>query len=292
MNIYLHGDGYIAKYLYDKMSLYGLRIIQVSEHISSKADVDTIYNVLYDFKADVIINAIGMTDTNACEKDKDRCLFTNVEIPMLLYRKAIEKNALFVQLSTGCIYDDGGKGMSMFEPEDTPNFTDTYYTFSKATAEALLIKKTKEEKVGHLAIHRIRLPFSEEPHPKNLIDKLCTFEDVVDCRNSITCLEDYVDFLLAECREYIVSDRRKKEQGKYKISHAVNPVPIGNRAIVHLMREKLGDKKVKWKNFITPAQLNEKVGSPRANCTLAKGTLSRNTEEALSKTLDEYVDNI
>ena len=72
----------------------------------------------------------------------------------------------------------------------------------------------------NVGIARIRMPIDAVPSPANLIDKLASFEKVIDVENSVTVIDDMVDVFYRLMQ--------KKAEG---IFHTTNPERSASRHI-------------------------------------------------------------
>ena len=153
----------------------------------------------------------------------------------------------FVQLSSGCIYsgDNNGKG---FSEGDTPNFNGSFYSKTKAEAEKAI------DEIGALQL-RIRIPIDHFPHPKNLIDKLLGYDQIVVAENSFTVIEDFL-----EATQALIN---KRATGIFNMT---NPGHT-NHEFIMKQYKKLVDPSADF-SYINAAQLDEITKAPRSNCVL------------------------
>lgn len=127
---------------------------------------------------DVIINCIGISNTRYCEDPKnwEEVNFINGTIPKILSTWCNENNKKFVQISTGCLYDESHHPCT----EDSFRVAHCNYTVSKFSGELGCNFETD-------LIIRPRLLFSDKVvKGNNLLSKLLTFDKYVDEFNSIT----------------------------------------------------------------------------------------------------------
>ena len=155
----------------------------------------------------IIINCIGYTgkrNVDDCELDKDKTLFSNVFVPIILAEVALREKIKLVHISTGCIYHfdyskdmplplrGTGRAIPMDKPikeEREPDYFDLFYSRSKIYAEKTL--KALGDKTNILIV-RIRMPLDNQSHPKNILDKLLNFEKITEIPNSITYIPDFI----------------------------------------------------------------------------------------------------
>lgn len=145
-------------------------------------------------KPKIIINCVGHIGRNVddCEQDKDKTLFANTLIPIVLAEMAIRKNIKLVHISSGCIYQfDYSKDKPISE-EKKPDFFDLYYSRSKIYSEMALEALCSK---FNILIARIRVPLDCRPHPRNILTKLIGYKKVIDLPNSISYIPDFVKAL-------------------------------------------------------------------------------------------------
>ncbi|MFH0827345.1 MAG: sugar nucleotide-binding protein [Candidatus Omnitrophota bacterium] len=147
------------------------------------------------YKPHILINCIGHTgarNVDDCERDKDKTLFANTYIPLLLAEAALRNRIKLVHISSGCIYHfDYAKDKPITE-ERPPDFFDLYYSRTKIYAEKGLEALFKE---ADILILRIRIPLDNRPHPRNILSKLITYKKVIDLPNSLTYIPDFIKAL-------------------------------------------------------------------------------------------------
>lgn len=133
---------------------------------------------------DVVINCIGKSNTRWCE-DKDNfaeCMYVNSEIPRTLSKWCNAHGLKFVQISTGCLYDDTTKANT----EDSFISAHCNYTISKLVGENYC--NTDRD-----IILRPRLYFSDIKDKNNLLCKLPQFSSYTgDKLDSFTCTSTIV----------------------------------------------------------------------------------------------------
>lgn len=234
----------------------------------------------------VIINAIGKTgrpNVDWCEDNKEETFFSNVEIPVFIATVAGAYNIPMIHISSGCIFNGPGP----FSVNDKPNFEGSYYSYTKAEAERRLTKAL-EHSFSKLEIHRIRMPFTDEKDDRNLITKLLKYDKAVDTLNSITYVNEYVNFVIDQVlNDYFFSDEAKQHKW-FRIIHAVNPFPIKHSKIIQIIEEVTGDK-IK-KEYITPEELNKLTRAPRSNTVLVPSVeyLAKTSHEAIKDAVSKY----
>jgi len=114
---------------------------------------------------DWVINCAGVTgvpNVDACEDHPELTMQGNASFPIILHRHAQQHMALFIQWSSGCIYE--GNIESVWAH---PNFFGSIYSISKGVSDRYLIDKA--------IVLRIRMPFSSVVEDKNLITKIMKY---------------------------------------------------------------------------------------------------------------------
>ena len=143
----------------------------------------------------ILVNCIGhtgKTNIDDCELDKDKSLFANTFVPIILAEVAIREKIKLVHISSGCIYHFNHSKDKPIEEEKTPNYFNLFYSRTKIYAErAIEVLADKFD----ILITKLRIPLDVRPHPKNLLTKLLNYERIVDIPNSVTYIPDFIEAL-------------------------------------------------------------------------------------------------
>ncbi len=223
-----------------------------------------------------VINTAGKTgkpNIDWCESHKLETVHANVSGPLVLLRATQEAGVRLVHISSGCIYEGDKEGAGWTE-DDPPNFYGSLYSRTKIWAEEPLREFS-------VLILRIRMPFDDKPHSRNLITKLTQYPSVIAVPNSITYLPDFL-----RAAEVLM---QKEADGVY---HIVNPEPVTHSEILDLYRE-IVDPSYAY-SVISLDDLLAKVRAPRSNCVLSAkkaqeaGVSLLPTREALRKAMEAY----
>jgi nucleoside-diphosphate-sugar epimerase len=141
----------------------------------------------YLYDADVVVNAVGKTDTRWTEDSQnfDNLWKVNVEFPHRISKWCNRRGKKFVHLSTGDVY---GNNFDLTETtEDTRKIdVGTNYRLSKYVSEKMCHPND--------LILRLRLPFDGRNHPKNLLTKIPKFTKFYSYLNDYTYVPDLVAF--------------------------------------------------------------------------------------------------
>ena len=206
------------------------------------------------FKPTHVLNAAGVTgrpNVDWCETHKLETIRANVLGTLTLADVAHLAGVHCTVFATGCIfaYDEAhplgsGKG---FKEGDTPNFTGSYYSFTKALTESLL-----KEYPATLVL-RVRMPIvGDLTYPRNFITKILTYARIVDIPNSMTVLPDLLP--------HAVDMATRRVSG---IMNFTNPGAISHNEIMELYKAHV-DPELTWSNFSLEEQAKVIV-APRSN---------------------------
>ena len=279
MIIILGGKGYVASSLYQRVRNNGISIVPISRDEVDYYDPQKLKTRLSDLKASFLINAAGFTgkpNVDACEQAKYECLQGNGVLPGIIREVCEDLEIPWGHISSGCIYSgrrDDGKGWT---EEDEPNFSFrsppcSFYSGTKALGEEVL------EGAENCFIWRLRISFNHEPSPRNYLQKLLNYENLLEAENSVSHLEEF-------CQKCIECFTKDVEPGIYNMT---NPGSITTSQVTEWMiKEGLTDKKFNFfdseEEFMTKAAI-----APRSNCVLdttkaeKAGIAMRPVEEAM-----------
>ena len=277
MLVILGGRGYVGE-VFRRLD-YNRGVIPISRKDCDYYDIKTLSKFLKDMRASFAINAAGFTgkpNVDACESAKYECLQGNAVLPGIIREVCEDLHIPWGHISSGCIYSgrrDDGKGWT---DEDEPNFSFrsppcSFYSGSKALGEEVL------EGAENCFVWRLRIPFNHEPSPRNYLQKLLNYENLLEAENSVSHLEEF-------CQKCIECFTKDVEPGVYNMT---NPGSVTTRQVTEWMiKEGLTDKKFKFFNseeeFMTKAAI-----APRSNCVLdttkaeKAGIAMRPVEEAM-----------
>jgi 3,5-epimerase/4-reductase len=264
MNIAVYGGGYLGGRIASHMGV----ACNISR-VETRADLEQ------GERPDVIVNCIGKTgrpNVDWCEDHKEETYFANVTLAELFAEHARHHNIRLVHFSSGCIYE-GDKDGSGFTEDDLPNFEGSFYSHTKAEAERRIAH------LPHVLTIRPRMPISRLPAPRNLLNKLLSYKEIVVVKNSVTVVEDMLESLAI-----LIA---KDATGIYNM---VNREPVTHQEILSLYEACTGAPL--QKTYIHPEQL--KVKAPRSNTILSADKLVRvgagmpHTMESLHRVMSAY----
>ena len=268
MKTIIFGNGYLGKRLEGYL---GAELM--AGRINSEEDVAS----QIDQRPDLIINAVAKTgrpNVDWCEDHKEETYFANVGVPKMLAAYADREGIRMVHFSSGCIYE-GDKGGSGFTEDDAPNFEGSYYSHTKAEAERALAK------YNNILTLRPRMPISEIPSDRNLINKLLGYKSIIETPNSVTVIEDLLPVL-----------KGLIEGGHTGVFNVVNPEPVTHKEILDLYEQysgkSLGKKYISAKDLVVKAPRSNTVLSMNKLASLGLGLPS--TKESLERIMRRYVE--
>ena len=136
-----------------------------------------------------------------------------------------------------------------FTETDTPNFSGSFYSFTKTHTEDLLTSAYGSSTL----ILRLRMPVSDDLHPRSFVTKISKYEHVVDIPNSNSILHDLLPCSIALALH--------NETGVYNFT---NPGAISHNEVLTLY-EQYVKPGFTWKNFSLKEQAKV-IKADRSNC--------------------------
>jgi len=221
--------GWIGRQIMDLLVEEGSSAKCASSRLGDRNAIERELDIL---KPKYIVNCAGLTgrpNVDWCEDHKIETIRTNVIGTLTMCDVAYLRDIHVTNFGTGCIYqydeyhsiDDALNGKGGFTEEDKPNFTGSFYSVTKATVENLL------SNYSNVLTLRIRMPLSDDLHPRNFITKITKYQKVVNIPNSMSVLHELLP---------IAIDMTKKElKGVYNFT---NPGVISHNEILSLYKQK------------------------------------------------------
>ncbi|XP_009149137.1 trifunctional UDP-glucose 4,6-dehydratase/UDP-4-keto-6-deoxy-D-glucose 3,5-epimerase/UDP-4-keto-L-rhamnose-reductase RHM1 [Brassica rapa] len=218
-----------------------------------------------------VFNAAGVTgrpNVDWCESHKTETIRANVAGTLTLADVCREHSLLLMNFATGCIfeYDENhplGSGIG-FKEEDTPNFTGSFYSKTKAMVEELL------KEFDNVCTLRVRMPISSDlNNPRNFITKISRYSKVVNIPNSMTVLDELLPISIEMAKRNLKG-----------IWNFTNPGVVSHNEVLEMYRDYV-DSDFKWANFTLEEQAKVIV-APRSNNELDASKLKKEFPELLS----------
>ncbi|KAF7140707.1 hypothetical protein RHSIM_Rhsim06G0212400 [Rhododendron simsii] len=227
-----------------------------------------------------VFNAAGVTgrpNVDWCETHKTETIRANVAGTLTLADVCREHGLLMMNFATGCIFEydanhPEGSGIG-FKEEDTPNFTGSFYSKTKAMVEELL------KEYDNVCTLRVRMPISSDlNNPRNFITKISRYNKVVNIPNSMTILDELLPIS--------VEMAKRNLRGIWNFT---NPGVVSHNEILEMYKEYI-DPGFKWANFTLEEQAKVIV-APRSNNEMDASKLKKEFPELLSikESLIKYV---
>lgn len=244
-----------------------------------------IISVLENYKPDVVVNCLGKTgrpNVDWCEANKGATASGNVTLPLLIAEACADLGIHMIQIGSGCIYFGPSPYKGHTSAAKDPGWRETdfanpesFYSKTKYACDLMLAP------MPHVTTLRIRMPVSDKDVPRNLINKLRGYKQVIDIPNSMTLMSD-----LVRCIDWAATNRPGG------IWHVANPEPLTAARIMQEYQKYVPEHQFE---IITERELDHMTTAKRSNCILntdklrAAGFKMSSTEEALERTMAEYV---
>ncbi|MEC7906012.1 MAG: sugar nucleotide-binding protein [Verrucomicrobiota bacterium] len=253
-------------------------------------------------KAFFLVSCAGYTgkpNVDACELDKGNCLDGNAILPSVIREVCEDVGIGWGHVSSGCIFAGERPGGGGWREDDAPNFCFrqppcSFYSGTKALGEEVLgwreadrdenwpAWEHESEPQGY--VWRLRIPFNENDGPRNYLSKLQRYENLLQARNSLSHLEDFVEACWS-CVE---------KEVPYGIYNVTNPGSVTTSDVVELIL-KHGVNNKDYKFFDSEEEFMSKAAkAPRSNCVLDTAKLQsvgihmRPVQEALDWSLKNW----
>ncbi|KAL7746988.1 hypothetical protein RI367_007700 [Sorochytrium milnesiophthora] len=252
-------NGWIGGTLIEMLRAQGKTVHAASARLENHTDI---LRDLEQYKPTRVLNCAGVTgrpNVDWCEDNKEATLRSNVIGTLNLADCCLLKNVHLTNFATGCIYQYDDKhpihGLT-FTEEDEPNFSGSFYSATKSVVEKLL------RNYNNVLTLRLRMPISDDLHPRNFVTKIIKYERVVDVPNSMTLLHDLLPASIAMSMAGL--------RGVYNFT---NPGAISHNEVLALYKKYI-DPTFAWKNFTLDEQAKI-LKAGRSNCELDSSKLQQ-----------------
>lgn len=287
MIILLGGSGYVGTAFQELLKAGGRQVLSLSRAQTDYSDMRVLVEVLKEHRPEFLINSAGYTgkpNVDACELHKADCLAGNGVLPGIIRQACEETGTRWGHVSSGCIYTGAHVDGSGFTEEDPPNFgfrTDncSFYSGTKALGEELL------QGAEQCYVWRLRIPFNHVDGPRNYLTKLLRYKTLLEARNSLSHLEEFVGAAL-ECFD------KEVPFGTYNLT---NTGSVTTREVTEMISASgvSGDKVFE---FFQSENEFMKIAAktPRSNCVmdnskaLAAGLTLSSVQDVIKRSLDEW----
>ncbi|KAI6247066.1 Bifunctional dTDP-4-dehydrorhamnose 3,5-epimerase/dTDP-4-dehydrorhamnose reductase [Erysiphe necator] len=255
--------GWIAGQLKTLLESQGKEVYGTTVRMENR---ESVMAELDKYKPTHVLNVAGSTgrpNVDWCEDNKEETIRNNVIGAINLSDCCFLKKIHVTVFATGCIYvydhlhPIGGPG---FLESDKANFDGSFYSETKAHVEEIL------KNYSNTLILRLRMPVSDDLHPRNFVTKISKYDRVVDIPNSNTVLYELLpaSILLAE----------HNEVGVYNFT---NPGAISHNEVLSLFKKYVRPD-FTWQNFSLEEQ-SKVIKAGRSNCKLDTNKLVNKLRE-------------
>jgi dTDP-4-dehydrorhamnose reductase len=262
----LGGSGYVGAAYQALLKRKGIPFRNLRRSEVNYSDVGTLRAALERDRPEFLINAAGYTgkpNVDACELHKAECLLGNAVLPGIVAQACEDAGVPWGHVSSGCIYSGDGPGTKGFTELDPPNFTFrtnhcSFYSGTKGLGEEVLAGRP-----NHF-VWRLRIPFDGIDNPRNYLTKLMRYPRLLEARNSISQLDEFVEATLA-CWT------KRVPFGTYNVT---NPGSVTTREVVDLIR-RTGVCTKEFSFFSSEDEfMRTAAKTPRSNCVMDSSKLA------------------
>ena len=191
----------------------------------------------------------------------------NLFAPLSLALLSKKKNIHFTYLGTGCIftYDENHPDQEIngFTEDSLPNFFGSSYSIVKGYTDQFM--HLLEDTVFNV---RIRMPITDEVHPRNFITKISNYKKICSIPNSMTVLNELLPIMIDLALKY-----------KVGTINLTNPGLITHNEILEMYKE-IVDPTFTWDNFSIEEQ-DKILASKRSNNYLDTTRLENETNNTV-----------
>ncbi|KAE8151717.1 NAD(P)-binding protein [Aspergillus avenaceus] len=245
----IFGNGWISGHVQAAIASAGRTYTVSSARIENREAV--LYDITQTNPTHVINTAGTRGDPNVdwCEIHKEQTTRSNIIGATNLADCCFLKGVHMTHLSSGCIYnynESHGWGGPGYTEDEEPNFTRSFYSYTKIVAEKIL------KHYPNVLVLRIRNPIAGDLHAKNLIVKLSSYNKIVDVPNSGSILPSLLPGAV------ILADNH--EVGIYNFT---SPGTFTHNEIMALLKKHVWPS-LSWDNFSEEEQ-NRILQAPRCH---------------------------
>lgn len=248
------GDGWIGKQFVELLERSGDAVTVPCSRVEC-AETGSLREYLRNLQPTHVVSLIGRTHGRGCNtidylQGDDKLhqnvgdnLFGPVSLAMLCRDLGIH----FTYFGTGCIFDAGTQ-FKLFRESDPPNFFGSNYSVVKGYTDSIM-KLTNSLNV------RIRMPITENDHPRNFISKIIRYSRVCSISNSMTVLPTLLPVVIQMMRDLLTGT-----------VNLTNPGVISHNEILEMYKKHV-DPYFRYTNFTLDEQ-NAVLKSRRSNNAL------------------------
>lgn len=265
MILLLGASGYIGSAFVRHFKAQERAFLPISRSECDYTKRSCLIRLIEETKPSFLINAAGYSgkpNVDACEDHKADCLMGNAVLPAIIRETCEACRLPWGHVSSGCIYNGRREDGRGFRESDPPNFSFrsppcSFYAGSKALGEECLHGS------DNVFVWRLRIPFNHLDSPRNYLSKLMRYDRLLDVKNSITQLDEFVEACL-QCWD------RRVPPGIYNVT---NTGSVETSEVVTMM---LGawDLDRQFRFFRDETEFMQYAArTPRSSCVLDNGKL-------------------
>ena len=246
MKVLLYGkNGWIGEKVYRLLIEKGHSVIIGNARAENIESLEEEINV---FQPTNIISTIGRTHGKIGDKEYTTIDYLeqpgklkenvrdNLFSPIVIALLSKKYNIHYAYLGTGCIftYDSEhpfAEELNGFTTDSKPNFFGSSYSIVKGYTDMLM------KAFDNVLNVRIRMPITDEIHPRNFITKITRYQKICSIHNSMSVLPELLPFMIDMC-----------EKGTTGTMNLTNPGLISHNEILEMYRE-IVDADFTWENF-------------------------------------------
>lgn len=254
------GNGFIGKYIISELKKNNIKYAVSSNRIYKYNDIE---NDIKYYKPTHIISAAGYstpTNIDFYEQNAENLILTNTTGNLILADITKKYRIHLTIIMSGCIYTYSNNqyydDKNIYYENDIPNFYGSTYSANRIFTEYFL------SYYNNICILRLRMPISNNMDSKSLITKIVNYTTVINIPNSMSVLEDVMQFIP------IIIDKNLTG-----IFNLVNNGIITHPEILDLYKSYVNPK-YKY-TIISEEQQNKKLSALRSNCHISNDKVSQ-----------------
>lgn len=290
MFLILGSSGYVGSKFSHFLTKNERKVIGISRYEIDYTNPKILKEFLRSKKPSFLINAAGYTgkpNVDACELAKADCLDGNSVLPGTIRKVCEELKITWGHVSSGCIFSGRRSDGGGWTEDDSPNFSFrsppcSFYSGTKALGEEVL------EGAENCYIWRLRIPFNEERSPRNYLQKLLSYNSLLEAENSVSHLDEF-------CQKCVECIEKEVEPGIYNMN---NRGSVMTSQVTEWMREESVTEK-EFQFFEDEEHfMNKAAKTPRSNCVLDTtkaenaGIAMKPVEEAMYESMQKMAKSV
>jgi len=233
-------SGWLGQELVRLLRIENKEVVCATSRLEDRTNIE---RELDQVRPKYVLLAAGVTgrpNVDWCEDHKPETIRANVIGTLNVVDTAHARGIHVTYYGTGCLYEYDEKhligGELKFKEEDPTNFQGSFYSMTKGIIEKLLIA------YDNVLTLRLRMPISDDLHPRSFVTKITKYQKVVNVPNSMTVLYDLLPISL----DMTVREMRG-------IFNFTNPGAISHNEVLQLYKEYV-DPQFTWNNFTVEEQ--------------------------------------